>query len=82
MSVFLLGCQHCLGAGRQFQCYSSPSLFHQGLLSPAELMLDGKSSTEWFTHNIAAKRVEAKAGVSHDRRGTVSSSLPSDCLAL
>ena len=82
MSIFPWGCQHRLGAGWRFQCYCSPSLFHQGLLSPAELTLDGKSSTEWFTHDIAARWVEAKAGVSHDGRGTGSSSLPSDCLAL
>ena len=79
---FSRGGQHRLGAGWHFQCYCSPSLFHQGLLSPAELTLGGKSSTEWFTHNIAARWAEAKAGVSHDGRGTVSSSLPSDCLAL
>lgn len=28
-----------------------------------------KSSTKWFAPNIAAKWVEAKAGVSHDGRG-------------
>ena len=77
MSIFPSGCQHRPGAGWQLQCYCSPSLFHQGLLSPAELTLDGKSSAEWFTHNIAARWVEAEAGVSHDGRGTVSSSLPS-----
>lgn len=51
-----------VGAGG-FSTTSLP-VFSRGLPSPSELMLDGKISTQWFTHK--AKWVEAEAGVSCD----------------